>query len=364
MSMPVTLHELAQAAGVSVSTVSRALSNSGHTVNKETRERIQRLAQELGYRPNLMARGLRTERSFTIGIIVDNIVSPFTPIIIRGIQDYLKSYSYFSVIINADWDPEAETEAVHELISRSIDGIVFVESWLRGANPTLDLADKPYVFVHRLFSGTFGSSVIVDEQGGARLAVEHLAGLGHRRIAFINGPQGWNASADRLTGYRDMLAQLEIPYDPALVEEGTWEVQSGYPAAKKFLALPQPPTAIFAANDLMALGAIYAIQEANLRVPEDVAVVGYDDREIASISRPTITTVTLPCYEMGKASAELLLGRLQNQSEAQGPIRIRGRLIVRESSGAAEGRFSPQRYRTHTTPPELLARRRRREAPR
>jgi len=354
--MPITLNELAKATGYSASTISRALNNSGHPVNGETKEHIVSVATELGYRPNMVARGLRTDRSYAIGLIVDNIVSPFTPLIIRGIQDYLKIYNYFSVIVNADWDPEVETEAIHQLVSRSIDGIIFIESHLRGTNPTLDLVNKPYVFVHRLFSKTFGNSVVVDERYGARLAVEHLANLGHRRIAFINGPQGWDASTNRLIGYKDILTQLGIPYDPALVEEGDWEVQSGYPAAKKILALPERPTAIFAANDLMALGAIYAIQEAGLRVPEDIAIVGYDDREITSISRPTITTVTLPCYEMGEKSAQLILNRLENPVDPseEEQVRVQGRLIVRGSCGAEEGKTPPERYRTHTTPPDLL----------
>jgi DNA-binding LacI/PurR family transcriptional regulator len=352
--MPITLNELAKASGYSVSTISRALNASGHPVNDETRERILAIANELGYRPNMIARGLKMDRTFTVGIITDNIVSPFTPQIIRGIQDHLNKHNYFNIIINADWDPEAETEAIHQLISRSTDGIIFVESHLRGANPTLDLANKPYVFVHRLFSGTFGNSVLVDEPHGAHLAVEHLAHLGHRRIAFINGPRGWDASANRLIGYQEALAQLGIAYDPELVEEGTWEVQSGYPAAKKFLALPERPTAIFAANDLMALGAIYAIQDAGLRVPEDIALVGYDDREITSITRPTITTVSLPCYEMGQKSAQLLLSRIENQTEIEGPLRIQGKLIIRESCGADEGKFPQDRFQSHTTPPELL----------
>ncbi len=361
--MPVTLHELAQAAGVSVSTVSRALNYSGHTVNDGTRQRILSLARELGYRPNLLARGLRTDRSFAVGLIVDNIVSPFTPVIIRGIQDHLKSKNYFSVIINADWDPAAETEAVNQLISRSIDGIIFVESWLHGPSPLLDVTDKPYVFVHRLFAGSSGNCVLVDEQHGARLAVEHLVHLGHRRIAFIGGPPGWYASEDRLAGYRAVLQENGLAVDPDLIREGNWEVQSGYPAAKEFLALPQPPTAIFAANDLMALGAIYAVQEAGLDVPRDIAVVGYDDREIAGISRPTITTVTLPGYEMGYVSSQLLLSRLAGQPEPQEPVRVRGRLMVRESCGAAEGKIPLDHYETHTTPPELLPRRRQRAEP-
>ena len=352
--MTITLTELARKAGVSIATVSRALNNTDHPMNEATRARILAIANEVGYRPNMVARSLKTDRTYTIGLIVDNIVSPFTPTIIRGIQDYLKLHNYFSVIINADWNPELETEAIHQLISRSIDGIIFVESHLRGTNSILDLANKPYVFVHRLFSGTFGNWVLVDEPYGARLAVEHLAKLGHRRIAFINGPHGWDAAANRLLGYQETLAQMGLPYDPDLVVEGNWEVQGGYPAAKKLLSLAQRPTAIFAANDLMALGAIYAIQELGLRVPEDVAIVGYDNREITSISRPTITTVVLPCYEMGETSAQMLLRRLENPGEVEDPIRVRGRLVIRESCGAEEGKTPPDRYQTHTTPPELL----------
>jgi LacI family transcriptional regulator len=352
--MPITLSELAKATGYSVSTVSRALTDSGHPVSDTTKEQILAVATKLGYRPNMLARGLKMDRTFTIGIITHSIVSPFTPLIIRGIQDHLKKGDYFSIIINADLDPKQETEAIHQLISRSADGIIFVESHLRGTNPVLDVANKPYLFVHRLFSQSFRNSVLVDEPYGVRLAIEHLARLGHRRIAFINGPDGWDASANRFVGYQETLESLGIPYDPALVEVGTWEVQSGYPAAAKLLAIRDKPTAIFAANDLMALGAIYAIQEAGLRVPEDIAIVGYDNREITGFSRPTITTVTLPCYEMGETSAQLLLNWIENQTQMEEPVRVRGKLIIRESCGAHEGKTSPERYRSHTTP-DLLS---------
>lgn len=351
--MAVTLTELAKAAGVSVATVSRALTDSDHPINADTKQRILTLANELGYRPNMMARSLKTERTFTIGIIVDNIAGPFTPIMIRGIQDYLNEYRYHSVVINADWNPEAETQAIHDLISRSIDGIIFVESWLRDAQPTLDTANKPYVFVHRLFGGAKINSVNVDDVAGGRMATEHLIGLNHRRIGFITGRKGWNASEARLVGYRAALKHAHIPFDRALVIEGDWEMQSGYPAAKKFLQMAERPSAIFAANDLMALGAIYAIQEAGLRVPEDIAVVGYDDREIASIARPSITTVNLPCYEMGQRSADLLLQLLEKKIEAEAPIRIQGKLIVRESSGALGAKLPLEQYVTHTTPRRL-----------
>ena len=355
--MPVTLREIAKAAGCSVATVSRAFAGSEHPVNTATKERILSIANQLGYRPNVAARGLKTDRTFTIGLVVYNIASPFTPVLIRGIQEYLRQHDYFSIIISTDWDPELESEAVHQLISRSIDGIIFVESWRDEANITLDVANKPYVFVYRLFNGSYTNSVLADDRHGARLAVEHLVKLGHRRIAFINGPHDWNSSKDRLAGYRDILEKYEIPYDPSLVEEGTWEVQSGYPIAKKFLGMSDRPTAIFAANDLMALGSIYAVQDAGLNVPKDIAVVGYDDRDIASCSRPTITTVCPPSFEMGKLAARLMVDRLENQIEIKDPIRVQGKLIVRESCGAEQDAIPPDRYVSHTNPPESLVRR-------
>lgn len=355
--MPVTLREIAKAAGCSISTVSRAFAGSEHPVNAVTKERILAIANRLGYRPNVAARGLKTDRTFTIGLVVYNIASPFTPVLIRGIQEYLRQHDYFSIIISTDWDPELESEAVHQLISRSIDGIIFVESWRDEANITLDVANKPYVFVYRLFNGSYANSVLADDRHGARLAVEHLVKLGHRRIGYINGPHDWNSSKDRLAGYRDVLTQSGIPYDPSLVEEGTWEVQSGYPIAKKYLAMSDRPTAIFAANDLMALGAIYAVQDAGLQVPADVAVVGYDDRDIASCSKPTITTICPPSFEMGKLAAQLIVDRLENQVEIKEPVRVQGKLIIRESCGAERMDIPLERYVSHTNPPEPLIRR-------
>jgi DNA-binding LacI/PurR family transcriptional regulator len=303
------------------------------------------------------ARGLKTDRTFTIGLVVYNIASPFTPVLIRGIQEYLRQHDYFSIIISTDWDPELESEAVHQLISRSIDGIIFVESWRDEANITLDVANKPYVFVYRLFNGSYANSVLADDRHGARLAVEHLVKLGHRRIGYINGPHDWNSSKDRLAGYRDVLTQSGIPYDPSLVEEGTWEVQSGYPIAKKYLAMSDRPTAIFAANDLMALGAIYAVQDEGLNVPKDIAVVGYDDRDIASCSKPTITTICPPSFEMGQLAAQLIVNRLENQVDIKEPVRVQGKLIIRESCGAERMDIPLERYVSHTNPPEPLIRR-------
>ncbi len=161
-----------------------------------------------------------------------------------------------------------------------------------------------------------------------------MLSLGHRRIGYINGPEHYYASALRLAGYCEELASADIAFDPALVERGDWELESGYAAMQRLLEARPHPTALFAGNDLMAAGAIYALQDTGLRVPEDVAVVGYDDREISRTFRPRLTTVTLPCYEMGQAAAQMLLDRMEGKSEIAEEVKVRGCLLVRDSCGA------------------------------
>jgi DNA-binding LacI/PurR family transcriptional regulator len=192
--------------------------------------------------------------------------------------------------------------------------------------------------VHRQFAAAHPNSITPDEVYGAQLAVNHLIQLGHRRIGFITGPEEYYASHDRLQGYQIELAKASIPLDVDLVTVADWETSGGYTATQELLQQSSPPTAIFAGNDLMAIGAIYAARDAGLTVPQDLGVVGYDDIQIAAVFRPGImpgiTTVTLPCYEMGQASAQLLLDQLQGRGSDQEEVKIRGRLIVRDSCGA------------------------------
>jgi DNA-binding LacI/PurR family transcriptional regulator len=164
--------------------------------------------------------------------------------------------------------------------------------------------------------------------------VQHLIGLGHRRIGYINGPEDWHNSRDRLAGYTDTLANHSIAVDPPLIQAGDWEFESGYSAAGILLDLPERPTAIFAGNDLMALGAIYRIQDAGLAVPGDIAVIGYDNRDFTKIFRPKITTVGLPVYEMGRTAAELLLQQITEGKSEFAELKVKGRLHVRETCGA------------------------------
>jgi len=320
--MPVTLEQIAKASGFSIPTVSRALTNNDYPVNPVTRQRIIEVAQAMGYKPNLAARSLRTDQTNTIGIIVDDLLSPFVPSIVRGIQDYLRTQDYVSLIVNSDWDPEAEQDAINALISRPVDGIIFAESPQLAISDALQRSNKPYIFVHRLFGSTIENSVVPDDYYGAGLAVKHLISLGHRRIAYINGPEGWHTSRQRFASYKDELAAHKLPANPDYVQSGDWDVEGGYAAAKKLLALAEPPTAIFSANDAMAIGAISAIQDAGLNVPNDIAVVGYDNRDFARIFRPKLRTVSMPVYEMGRTAAELVLKLLNEGPQEVSEINV------------------------------------------
>jgi len=352
--MRVTLEEIAKATGFSVPTVSRALTNNDYPVSPKTRKRILEVADAMGYQPNLSARSLRTDRTNTIGIIVDDLLSPFVPPIVRGIQDYLKSFDYLGLIVNTDFDPTLEKEAISMLVNRPVDGIIFVESFHAATSDVLEQIKKPYVFVHRLFGSSVKNSVVPDDRYGAKLAVNHLAALGHRRIAYINGPAEWHSAKRRLAGYKEALEALGIGVDAALIQPGDWEFTGGYEAAKKLLELDTRPTAVFAANDMMALGAIYAIQDAALSVPEDIAVVGYDNRDFTSIFRPQITTVSMPVYEMGKASAELLLRQLKEGQKEEEEAKIKGQLLIRESCGADESQRTKEELSAATTVRRIL----------
>jgi len=330
------LEDIAKATGYSIPTVSRVLSNSSYPVSDEIREKVLRTAETMGYQPNITARSLRTDRTNTIGIIVDDLLSPFTPPIVRGIQDYLHEHGFLSLIVNSDWDPDQEQAAIKTLLSRPVDGIIFVEYSHRATSDILEQSNKPRVFVHRLFSSPIKNSVVPDDFYGAGLATAHLIGLGHRRIGYINGPENWHTCRARLNGYKDALAHHRVPFDHELVQPGDWEIESGYSTTKHLLRLNERPTAIFAANDLMALGAIYAIQDAGFNVPNDIAVVGYDNRNFTMTFRPKITTVSMPVIEMGGVAAELLLNQITEGRKEEEEIKVKGQLIIRETCGAPE----------------------------
>lgn len=344
--MTVTLEDVARASGFSLPTVSRVLSESSYPVSAATRQRVLEVAGRLGYTPNLTARGLRTNRSGAVGIVVDDILSPFVPPILRGIQDRIADNGLSSVVVNADWNPAMERKAISGLLSRRVDGIIFVEYSHLAVNKELESSGKPHIFAHRLFGASIKNSVVPDDAYGAALAVNHLFQLGHRRIGFISGPSSWHSARGRYEGYVATLARRGIALDPSLVTYGDWETDSGYAAARALLDAASPPTAIFAANDLMALGALYAVQDMGRRVPQDVAIVGYDNRDFARVVRPRMTTVSMPVYEMGRIAADLLVRQIAGGKEEADEIKVRGELFIRETCGADPARRTQDDYQT------------------
>jgi len=330
----VTLVQLAKAAGVSVSTVSRALSNGKYPLKTETRQSILKLAEEMGYKPNLVARSLQSSRSHLVGVIVDRMQSPFAAATVEGIQDGLRHAGYSTSIAYSNRDQAIAADAIHTFYSHQVDGIIILNSWLHTFNdPILTLQDRPFVFINRLFGNSAHNCVGPGDRQGARLATQHLVDLGHRRIGYINGMENWIEAQNRLAGYHDVLTEHGLPVDETLIRHGNWGVDSGYEAARELLTLKDRPTAIFAANDIMAMGAIYAIQKAGLEVPTDIAVVGYDDRDFAAWMRPALTTVRMPSYEMGQAAARLLLQQIKKEA-LEDATQVIGKLVVRESCGA------------------------------
>lgn len=329
----VTLRELAKAAGVSVTTASRVLNNSDHAVSDEARQRVFRAAAELGYRPNLSARTLRMDRSFTIGIVADSITVPFTTAIFEGIENTLNPEGYFCVIISLHNDPRLQRKAIDSLLSRGIDGLIVVDTWDASAIPYLQRLHKPYAYCQRLFGNAVLNSVIADNAYGAEQAVLHLLNGGHRRIGFINGKETYYMARDRLQGYINAHRRFGAIIDPQLIMPSTWELESGYEAAQKLLAQPDRPTAIFTANDMLAVGAIYAANDRGLEVPDDLAIVGFDDQPMARIIRPSMTTITYPTYQMGVEAARILLQQINGEREFVDEIAVKGELIVRDSCG-------------------------------
>ena len=352
--MSVKLEDIAKATGLSIPTVSRVLANSDYPVNAATRQIILKAAQAMNYHPNLSARSLRTDRSDTIGIIVDDLSTPFSPRIVRGIQDYLVQNNYQSLIVNVEWNPVLEQQAIRTLVNRPVDGLIFVEYSHRAISDILEESKTPHVFVHRLFGTPIKDSIVPDDEYGASIAVRHLIGLGHKRIAYINGPENWHNAKKRLAGYRTELEAHQLEFDPAIVLPRDWEFEGGYKAAQNPLRLNQLPTAIFSANDLMALGAIYAVQDAGIRVPNDIAVVGYDNRAFTSIVRPRITTVVMPVYKMGLAAAELLLKKITDDQDELDEIKIKGQMMIRESCGADKTLRTKEENRSTTLARRIL----------
>ena len=329
--MPVTIKDIAQAAGVSPSTVSRALSDHPR-ISAGTKERVRQLARDMGYTPSVLARGLVTRHTATIGVVVTTVSDPFLAPLVRGIEEVAYGDGYSVFISNAHRDRERELEVVQSFYERRVSGIIVAGSQID--QEYLELCDRFPLPIVLFNCRTYPYSVSTDNVLGARWAVEHLLQLGHRRIVYIANQRSRRANLDRLAGYQQMLAEGETPADQSLVIESDGTMQGGAEAVQELLALPQPPTAFFCFNDMTAMGVIHALRQAGVRVPQDKSVVGFDDLDLLTYFSPPLTTVRQPTYRLGRRAIQILLALIQGQQGLRPEI-LPAELVVRETTGPA-----------------------------
>jgi LacI family transcriptional regulator len=338
------LKDVAEAAGVHVATASRALDERTATmVRPETVERVRRAAADLGYRVNRMARGLKMSRSFTIGMLIPDITNPFFPPIVRGAEDAAGERGFTLVLANTDNDEAKERRHLTGMLELQVDGLLLAMA--RRRDPLVEelrAGPTPVVLVNRTIDRGGVSAVIPDDQLGMMLAVEHLYQLGHRRIGHVAGPPDTSTGSRRASGFSAAI-EFHALSNGMVVRAKAFGESAGREAADRLFARKSPPTAVVAANDLIALGTIDAAEAAGLRCPRDVSVVGFNDMPFVARLRPALTTLRIPEYEIGRRAASLLLDRIEDDELRPETVLVAPELVVRESTAhpPAAVRVSP-----------------------
>jgi len=332
------MKDVAERAGVSASTVSHVM-NGTRKVSEGAHEGVLSAIEELGYRPNLLAKGLKTRRTFTVGLLISDIQNPFFTSVVRGVEDVALSRGYHLFLCNTDEDPSREDEYIIELANKGVDGLIVASSAPRHNHASrLRAGSAPFVFMDREVEGVDADAIRVDNRLGMRLIAEHLVELGHERIAMISGPLDRASGHERYRGLKDALADLGPGLDEALVRFGDFRTSSGQEGAKDLLNLSPPPTALVTANNQMTLGALLEIRKMGLRIPEDVPLVGFDDAEWASLVSPPLTVLAQPTYKLGVGAMKLLLRRIEDSDREVERTLLKPELIVRGSTASPGGR--------------------------
>jgi LacI family transcriptional regulator len=315
------MRDVAKTAGCSINTVSRAL-NGKSEVSSETKTRILEVAARLRYKPDRLARGLRSSKTGTIGVIVGDIGNPYFSMVVKGIVKTARAHDYNIVLQGTDEDYDREREAIQVILSERVDGVIIAPTQ-KGTETIVELgkSEVPFVLVSRYFTDLGTDYVIMDDLQGGFLAAEHLIKQGHRHIAMVNGPLHISSARERFEGYKKALSERGIEFDASRVVSGALTIETGYRLAARLLKR-SAPSAIFAFSDFVAFGVLRAIRERGLRVPEDVAVVGFDDILFASCLETPLTTVSGSRRKLGSRAAELLIRKLAKEGPTK-PTRIR-----------------------------------------
>lgn len=322
-------------------TVSRALNaDTRGLVNEETAERVLRAAEELGYRPNPIARGLKTNRSYTIGVLIPDITNPLFPPILRGIEDRLGEAGYTSLIVNTDNDADRERSHIEAMRARQVDGFISATARLdRELLAEAAAAGAPLVLVNRSLEDGSVPAVTVDDAFGIRLAVDHITGLGHKRVGHVSGPQNLSTGHRRYLGFVEAMTDAGLEVQREHVRFSKWFTEDeGARVCAELLDAAGDLTAIVAANDLLALGCYDTLEERGLRCPEDISIVGFNDMPFVDRLRPPLTTVRVPQREIGTVAADLMLQRLSDETDGANAILLEPTLVVRGSTAPPRAR--------------------------
>ncbi|WP_327091600.1 LacI family transcriptional regulator [Nonomuraea sp. NBC_01738] len=342
-----TINTIAERAGVSIASVSRVL--NGLPTRQDTVRKVMAAAEELGYVRNAVARSLKSRRTNQVAFAMADIGNPVYLAMVRQIQPVLKAAGYRLVLHSTDAIAADEIDVLHSLGERYVDGLIMSPLRVTGEHLKMIAAARaPVVIIGSVPEGTQVDNVRADSRTGVKLALDHLHALGRRRIGLVNGPLDTVPGASRAAAYAEALETLGLPYDEDLVEVGDFYRAEGARAAAALLARNPGVDALMCANDLIALGALDVLRASGRRVPQDVAVVGMDDTDLAAASWPSLTSVSLGSAERGKAAAELLLDRLQNGEREPRLVTVRPRLAVRASTSGAEPAVTLSRTDSNT----------------
>jgi len=333
--MAVTRDDVARRAGVSPATVSYVVNDGPRSVSPETRIRVLRAIEELGYQPSAVARSLRLQRTSTIGLIMPDTANPFFAEVARGVEEVGFENGYTVVLCHSNYDLNREMEYVNVLRYKRVDGVIFMPA-TDDSKPIQRLLDYgiPVVIVDRLVTVEGVGLVVADNFGGGYEATKHLIDLGHRCIGCIIRPAFLAHTTARLQGYKAALKERDLPCEEQYIVKGGFRFTDGEAAMHALLELDSPPTAVFAYNDIMAIGAMRAVQSRGLRVPDDVSIVGFDDISLALYCNPPLTTVAQPKMEMGRKGADLLIKMIRSSdNQANFSVTFDVKLVIRGSTG-------------------------------
>jgi LacI family transcriptional regulator len=329
-----TIHDVARRAGVGSMTVSRVINNSGY-ISPKTRERVEKAIVELGYMPNTVARSLRSRRTNTVALMVTDITNPFFTTLARGVEDAANQAGYTVIFCNTDESQAKEEQYLQVLLQKQVDGLLIVPVQSQAkAIRQIQKHGTPVVVLDRWIPEAEVDTVRCNSLDGAYQLTRYLLSLGHTQIAILSGAVGTSTADDRVAGYRQALAEVKIEIDEQYIQRGEFTQESGYRMTKQAVNLPLRPTALIAANNFITIGAMKALQEMGLDVPEAIALAGFDDLPPALVTFPFFTVASQPAYEMGTQAMKLLLDRLEGEkSENFQEVILPIQIIIRRSSG-------------------------------